>query len=229
MTTDNTELDIDHFGEDHLEGVEITPPTADNVIEGDDDEIVTDGGEDYADLATDDQIRRAIMDRGTEEMTIEGVRDALAAVERDLADYIEEFDEGDELVAETADACIYADPDGVELDESMSGAGIDDAPMRAVLGVLMYDLAECRCAYDWSAVWPVVIRKPAAHRRGVAHVERTIEGFLDRGMSPTEALDYYMCSIRQWSQIQWADQRGVTRGAVHQNVQQAQSVMREQY
>ncbi len=44
---------------------------------------------------------------------------------------------------------------------------------------------------------------------------------LERGLSASEAIDYYATEVRDYSQTDWADVRGKSRQAVNKNVRQA--------
>lgn len=55
-----------------------------------------------------------------------------------------------------------------------------------------------------------------------------IVALLEGGCSPAEALDYYATVEDEWTQIAWADVRGVTQGTVAGNVDQARTKLGEE-
>ncbi|WP_139326663.1 hypothetical protein [Natrinema saccharevitans] len=48
-----------------------------------------------------------------------------------------------------------------------------------------------------------------------------VRDLLERGLSASEAIDYYATEVRGYSQADWADVRDKSRQAVNKNVRQA--------
>jgi hypothetical protein len=59
--------------------------------------------------------------------------------------------------------------------------------------------------------------------RDCEEMKHYIRGLTEAGASPAEALDYYMVSINDMSQTEWAGERGVNQSTVSENVNKAVS------
>lgn len=58
-------------------------------------------------------------------------------------------------------------------------------------------------------------------------MEYYIQGLIEAGVSPAEAVDYYMVEVKGWTQTEWADKRGVDQSTASGNVSQAESKLDE--
>jgi hypothetical protein len=183
--------------------------------------VMADGGEDHSDIATDAQIQSAIEHKDDPEhpdcTTVDEVRDVFATIQRDLANFIEEFDEY-EVAYEGRKSIVYIDPVGDDLGIALDEASVDDEVMREIISVLMHELASTRSEFDWSASWPVVIRKPLEFRRGETHALRSIADAARGTESFATGVDFWACEVLGQSRRGWSLQTGRSEGAAATNL-----------
>lgn len=155
--------------------------------------------------------------------TVAQVREAFAALQRDLADTLETYDDHSTVAYEDKELVVYVDADGTDLEHAIDAAGIDaDDILTSILSNLMHAVARERSDYEWSGAYPLVVRKPLALRRGERHALNRI-GHLSRDLGGLpQGTDWYACQIRGWGQRKWSEYTGRSHGAAGKNVREAQ-------
>lgn len=82
---------------------------------------------------------------------------------------------------------------------------------------------EFRVEFEESLNWEDrgnTVRLSVANALGY-NPEKDFLDLVDEGLSPAEALDYWMAEVRNHSQTEWADKRGKSQQAVSKNVRKA--------
>jgi hypothetical protein len=111
--------------------------------------------------------------------TVAEVRDVLQTVHEQLlgswADVEDILDESDAtIVHEDASAVVIADPTGHLLGDELDMAGVNDAPMHAIVRGAYHEAAKAVCDYDWSVASPIVLEMPPEWHAAREHALRSV-------------------------------------------------------
>lgn len=164
-------------------------------------------------------------------LTVAEVRDVLAAIQTEHADYLQEFFDSDVLVHADEDMYVFANEGGRALDVALDQLDVDQATaegeiVRSVVASVYQRTAERVTDYDWSAADAIVIGRggpEAALSREEATLsdDAVVRSLVARGLPTAQALDYWLVEERGLPMTQVATERGTTHQAVSKNVRQA--------
>lgn len=183
-----------------------------------DNEIVTDGGEDATDYAADETIETAINQHDDPDhedaTTVEEVRELLATLQYGVAEenwdlYMDHIEDGSiEVVADCGDVLVLSTGEHrMFTDEIEAIHDVDDTTMDVVSGVL-HDVAKRLTNYNWGYSYPLVIKKPEGEDAGQRYVDAIVNSLIRQGLSPGQAWAIYGVKIRGNSRNQWASRCG---------------------
>jgi hypothetical protein len=182
--------------------------------------LVTDGGEDTVDVS-DDDIEQAIAAADDPEHpdahTVDGVRGALNAINRDILGHWglheEAIDEGvHEIVHEDRDVIVLADHSGQFWSEQLDATDDVDADehgiLQSIIIQLHHKLARRHSDRSWSVATPVVVQKSEVFQAGEDHVLREIARRTAERGRVAGAVDQLATEVHGWSKSGWAGQTG---------------------
>lgn len=226
-------VDIENFvGETEFRVGIIHAPSEDDQ-DDDEQEIVTDGGEDVTDHVDDETIEAAMKDHlnvlgHDEDPDVEDIRDAVAWVQQGMAeawsDWLTSVEHNEaQIVFEDSETVVFATgEDNVprrDLRDYYDGELHEMTP--EIVSLVHHKLARDICDYDWSYTYPLVIRKPESFDAGQQYVESIISGLQKSGLSPAEAWAYYGVEIRGNSQSSWARRAGKDQSTINRSLKRA--------
>jgi len=202
----------------------------------DDEELVTDGGENVTAHVDDSTIKAAIEQHDgplddDRTATVTEVRDALAwlqhSIEEHWGTYADNI-EHDEMrvVHEDSDVIVLSTGEHDVAHRDLSDHYPDDLSERVpdVVSAIHHELARERCDYDWGYEYPLVVRKVGGFGDGQLYVEAVMNSLLRRGLSPGQAWAYYGTEIRGNSNNSWATRCGYSdHSAVSEPLRKAKS------
>lgn len=201
----------------------------------DEPEVACDGGEDVTAHIADEDIEAAIEANDDPEhpdaWTVEEVRDALAAIQTDHVDYLQEFFDAHTLVHADEELYVFADDSGQVISDSLHAANVDpksdDASiLHSIVSQVYHETADRVTDRSWPTAVPIAIGR-AGPEAALSREEETlsddavVRSLVAHGLSAAEALDYYLVEVRDLPMVQVATERGTTHQAVSKNVRQA--------
>jgi len=202
----------------------------------DDEQLVTDGGEDATAHVDDESIETAIEEQDgplddERTATVAEVRDALAwlqqSVEEVWAEWCDNIEHDESrVVYEDNEVIICSTGEQNVPHRDLTDYYPDELGERVpdIVSSIHHELARDRCDYDWGYEYPIVIRKAGTLCDGQRYVEAVMNSLLRRGLSPGQAWAYYGTEIRGNSNNSWASRCGYSdHSAVSEPLRKAKS------
>lgn len=194
-------------------------PGDDPDTDGDDPEVICDGGQESAAHVTDEQIEAAINKHDDPDhpdgATIGEVRDALQWVQESIeevwSDWVSNVENNEStLVYEDSELAVFATGEQNVPRRDLREHCSEDFSKRVpdIVSAIHHDIAREHTEYDWGYEYPLVVRKPQGAEAGQQLVEAVVNSLLRRGLSPGQAWAYYGVEIRGHSRNQWATRCG---------------------
>jgi len=210
----------EHEEEDDDDGAERAAADGEGDTDGEDQQLVTDGGSATTDYVDDATIEEAIAQHDDpdhpEALTVADVRRLLAYLQRETVEawghWLDSIERDDTRVVGQAGDVIALDTgkaDSVrETLERYDGPVAVNEIVERVVATVQFAAADAISDHNWGAAYPRVVRLPADGEAGQRFVDAVINGLIARGCSPGQAWAYYGVEVRGESRNQWASRCG---------------------